>query len=602
MPSARRHALRDVLLCLAVLLAARAALVLSLADCFFTGEELAHGAISKALLDGLDVRLCDVNYVYYEGGGLLAGFVGALFFLSVGPSLLALKLTALSFDVANLLSGMALAARFQAPRAPLFFGLAYTLAPIACQQMALINVGNHHLAISFFFLVLLLALRVLDRPAGARPRVLDCALLGVAAGFGAWCNLMLVPLVGFVFVLLLAAPGRVLDARSWLVMVAAFAVGMAPMWYMLGTVGLRVFDVHGLDLRTPFGGTPTRGSKEDLLVRAWQALGPRGRAQCLLLALVPPLFFLGRARRDGSPWPAPGRLAWSACALFTALLLAITLPSRFCPVDFYHYQDMMRVLPHAALLTLLAAGVLARWVEAPAPALRAAGWTLFAAQLALGAWGTAELARAGKAAGPREAVDVLVTTKGYDYGEYVPKLVAKFAPEDPKHARAALGFEEPSPDLLYPAVAAAVFPRLETAELRALFPELRALDGERWTAFLPGMGRGIVAGHRGDFCAALRTLAAEPFPPEVRASLIEAVGRHGTGRHLRRRAFEDDLGRALACGAPAGFFRGYGYRVYLGHRLDRTGAEEFLSRWPPEVEEPLRAGYEACRRLNMVGG
>ena len=35
-----------------MLLLARAALPLSLADCFFTGEELAHGAISKALLDG----------------------------------------------------------------------------------------------------------------------------------------------------------------------------------------------------------------------------------------------------------------------------------------------------------------------------------------------------------------------------------------------------------------------------------------------------------------------------------------------------------------------------------------------------------------------
>jgi hypothetical protein len=602
MPAARRRpALRDVFVCLAVLLAARAALVLTLADCFFTGEELAHGAISKALLDGLDLRLCDVNYVYYEGGGLLAGFVGAFFFLIVGPSLLALKLTALVFDVLNLCAGMFLAARFEARRAPLFFGLTYVLAPIACQQMALIDVGNHHLAISFFFLVLLFALRVLDRPAGERPRAFDCVALGLSAGFGTWCDLMLAPLVAFVFVLLLTARGRVLELRSWGLLVLSFAVGMAPFWYMLASVGLRVLDVHGMDLRTPFGATPTRGSKADLVARAWSALGPRGRLQCLLLGLIPFLALLGRRRRDGSPWSPAARQAWSTCVLFMAFFLALTVMSRFCPVDLYHYQDMMRLLPHAALLALLVAGALARLVEGPSAALRAAGWVLLGAELALGVWGTVELARAGKAAGPAEALDVLMTTKGYDYGEYVPNLVAKFGPEDPLRGRAALGFEEPDPGLLYPAVAASLYPRCEVQALRVVRGELAELDPERVDAFLAGMGRGLVTPRKGDFCAVLRALEGERMPEALRAVLIEAVGRYGSGRHLRARTFEQDLEAAQSCQAPPGFFRGYGYRIYFGHRIDRGGAEAFLARWPPEVEEPLREGYEACRRLSSVG-
>jgi hypothetical protein len=584
------------------LLLARAALVLTLADCFFTGEELAHGAIAKALLDGLSVRLCDVNYVYYEGGGLFAGYVGALFFLLVGPSLLALKLTALVFDVANLLAGMFLAARFEARRAPLCFGVLYVLAPIACQQMALIDVGNHHLAISFFFAVLWLALGLLDRPRGERPSPVLCAALGLVAGFGTWCDLMLAPLVGFVFFLLLFGREPVRDVRSWAVMVAACAAGLTPLWYMLGSVGLRVFDVHGMDLSKPFGGTPTHGGKADLLARGWSALGPRGRMQLLLLFLMPLGILLARARRDGSPWSPAARRAWWACAGFTALLFGITLPSRFCPVDFYHYQDMMRVLPHAALLALLGAGVLARWMESPARLVRAAGWILLAGQAALGIWGTLELARAGKAGGPAEAFDVLRTTKGYDYSDYVPRLVDKFAPEDPLRRRAALGFEEPDPGLLYPALASALYPRLELSALQELRGELMELDAERWRAFLPGMGRGLVAGQHGDFCAALRAVEGAPLPEDARAALIEAVGRQGTGRHLLERVFAEEIAHAMECGAPAGFFRGYGYRVYFGHRIDRGGAEAFLSRWPPEVQAPLRAGYDACRRLSTVGG
>lgn len=602
MPPPRRPAPGVVLACLVVLLLARAALPLSLADCFFTGEELAHGAISKALLDGLELRLCDVNYVYYEGGGLLSGVVGALFFSVVGPSLLALKLTAFVFDACNLIAGMFLAAHFGARRAPLFFGMAYVLSPIACQQMALIDVGNHHLAISFFFLVLLFALRVRERAASERVRGFDQAALGLAAGVGTWADLMVGLLVAFVFVFLLVGRHGLREWRAWGVISVSFVIGMTPFWYTLAAVGANVLDVHGIDLRAPFGETSTLGGKANLFARAWEALGPRGRAQCVLLLGLPLLVLLGRQRRDGSPWSAEATRAWRTCALFTALLLVVTRFSRFCPVDFYHHQDVMRLLPHAALLALLGAGVLARWVESPAAPLRAIGWAAMSVQLALGAHGTLELVRQGTAGDVAEAWDVLTTTKGYDYGEYVPKLVAKFEAQDPLRRRAALGFVEPDPGLLYPTLAGALYPHLDESELPRVERELRELDPQRWRAFLPGLGPALVYGRGGDFCGALGRLeAADHLSPESLDALREAVGRVGSGRHPRPVALASDLEIALACDSPAAFYRGFGYRLYFGYRLDRRGAEELLSRWPPHVQAPLREGYEACRRLNTVG-
>jgi hypothetical protein len=64
--------LRPLLPHIGVLLLARSILILSLAEVFFAGEELAHGAATVAILDGLPVALPRLSYQYYEGGGLIA--------------------------------------------------------------------------------------------------------------------------------------------------------------------------------------------------------------------------------------------------------------------------------------------------------------------------------------------------------------------------------------------------------------------------------------------------------------------------------------------------------------------------------------------------
>jgi hypothetical protein len=172
---------------LALLVAARAVLVLVLADVFFVGEELAHGAAAVAILDRLPVALPRLSYQYYEGGGLLASVLTAPVFLLMGPCHLANKLVALGFDAANLVAGFWLAWRCFGLAAARAFALLYVFAPAACQQIALLNVGNHHAAIVFFFLLPLLALPLfsearapgVDGPWPARGR---CLALGAVAG------------------------------------------------------------------------------------------------------------------------------------------------------------------------------------------------------------------------------------------------------------------------------------------------------------------------------------------------------------------------------------------------------------------------------------
>jgi hypothetical protein len=139
---------------LLLVLVARAALVLALADVFFYGEELEKGTAAKAMLDGLPVPHHCLAYHQYEGGGFVISHAKALAFLLVGESVLAHKLVALSTCLAVLWAGWCLARRHFGLLSAQLFALLYVLAPLTWQKLGLLSLGIHYEA-SFFVLVLL---------------------------------------------------------------------------------------------------------------------------------------------------------------------------------------------------------------------------------------------------------------------------------------------------------------------------------------------------------------------------------------------------------------------------------------------------------------
>ncbi len=164
------------------LVLARGLLVLCLGDVFFYGDELEKGAAGKALLDGLAEAFGGrhrLAYHYYEGGGFVVSHLDALAFRLVGQNLLALKLVALGFDLAVLLTGAALARRAFGARAAAIFAALYVLAPESVQKNALLALGIHWQALPFLLVLLHRAGRIALEGDLSRS---NWALAGLAAG------------------------------------------------------------------------------------------------------------------------------------------------------------------------------------------------------------------------------------------------------------------------------------------------------------------------------------------------------------------------------------------------------------------------------------
>jgi len=589
---------------LALLALARGTLVLALADVFFVGEELSHGAAAKAILDGLPVALPRLSYQYYEGGGLIASLLTVPVFHLLGPCHLANKLVALGFDATNLVLGVLLARRYFGRAAEWAFSLLYVFGPAACQQIALLNVGNHHQAISFFFLLPLLAYPILRLPAGARPSGASCARLGAAAGLGLTFNFMLAPLLAFLAAALLVLRPRLLDLRNWLFLLLGFTLGSALLIWTACVAGSALLDIHGIDLLDSFGAPPTTPSGQGNWGALLAATGPRAELELLGLLVLPLLGAVLCLRPGRRADPRDGALLYGLLLLFLALFTTASVVSRFHPTYFHVWASAFRYMPHWGLAVLLSAGALGYLAEHPARAARAAAVAVCALLVGLGVWAHAELVVQGKARDLRSSLDLLTGDKGYDYYEYLPKLVAHLPPEpdgsNPRVAQARLltAFRD-DPRALYPPVAWSLYPRFDRPPSEAL-DELREAGGEAWQEFLPGLGRAFLASSGYDLRLAVSRAAARRDPG--RSRILDALGRNGSGAHPLPSNLQREIDLLIECGAPREVFRGLGFRIQTAFRLAPEEARAFVAAQDRAVSGPLAEGLEEALALARVDG
>ena len=167
---------RTLLLLLLLLLVARGVLVLSIADVFFYGEELAKGTAAKALGDGLGVPAWKLVYVHHEGGGFLVTCLKTLLFDVLGPCVLAHKLLALATTAILLAVGYWMTCEHFGRVAGALFGLLFVLCPEAFMRFSLLSLGTHFEGLIGIALVLHYGARILFRETPARS---DWAFLGV---------------------------------------------------------------------------------------------------------------------------------------------------------------------------------------------------------------------------------------------------------------------------------------------------------------------------------------------------------------------------------------------------------------------------------------
>ncbi len=562
------------------LVVARGALVLSLGDVFFYGEELEKGAAAKAMLDGLgrEVGHHRLSYHYYEGGGFVLSHLDALAFWLLGPNLLALKVVALVFDVGILLAGWSLAKRAFGGSAALLFGALFVLAPESVQKNSLLALGIHWQALLFTLVVLERGGRIALEGEDRRTNWL---LLGLAGGFGTYFNYLVGLPLAFVGLWILARRPLALVSRPALWGWVGLALGLLPLGVMFALVGEQVVDIHGASL---FGG----GGDPLGRLAAFSSSIYVGRTPLDLLAVIaiPVASIVGTAALLGS-----GARRWGVfLAAYALLFVAVYLPSKFAVGSVYHYFLFHRLSSLWIVAVLLAAGGLAA-LRRRGGSARVLGTALAALLLLFGARGALAVVARGNTVDLARNWHLLVHTKGYRFDHYVDKLWEHLEGEGPAKVRALRGLRDS--ELLEYTLAVNLFGH-DPRPLAEVLREVEALGLERPDQAILALGamwRERYPGSLPERRAAI--FANEAVKDEQRGLLEESLGRFGLGFQVSLDRVRDEVRIGKVHRFPDEYFRGLGYRLY-----SVIGDRELVGYWRQTLSPCL---VDHDRALAFVG-
>jgi len=590
-----------------LLLFVRGALVISLGDAFYYGEELEKATAGKAMIDGLDLDHHHLAYHYYEGGGFVISHLKALAFLVFGETLFANKVVAMLSCLAVLAAGIWSCREAFGRAAAHFFAALYVFAPVTVQKLSLISLGIHHEA-CFFVLVALglsASLMVEQRPRRA-------AALGACLGFGVYFSWVVALVATSSAIALSWRWGRRMDPKCLGLTVAGAVLGAAPLLVMGALVGVAVFDIHGTGLASV-----DERSLSETLRAFFRSIYVDGALGGVVAASAWPLAIIGATilglRRASSSSGRWRRSLW-VYLLFCLVFIAAYLRSAFVQGEVYHFFLMLRLVPLWVVGVCILAGVLGRSWDARRDGGSLAWSGLLLA--GLGAYGLAGAVSDGRPGTLSTNWASLHVERGYIYSSYFEKLIPHIPGSKEERLRVLLGFEETERPLLREAIASELFRKEEEGEsLEADYAMYQALvesvDPGSFGEYQRGLGPLLSAWLGVDLRANLNALQEAGDDAPV---LAEALGR--TGRGLRTRRGEPTLDGALGVlhdelviveGSPgaASFAAGVGWRL---HRvLARTVympwlAEGFIESAPGSLQEGLRAGYEQTARAGRTDG
>ncbi|MDP8247685.1 MAG: hypothetical protein P9M00_06065 [Candidatus Tritonobacter lacicola] len=146
-------------------------------------EEFYVSNIAIELINGPILPLTSYPDRPYEGYLIVDGILAVPFFLALGPSYFALKLTALTVGLATLIALFYLALREFGLRTAAGAALLYVLAPPGMVRLSLWALGHYPQSQLFLVLSLVLVYRICLPRSGGPVRLPDAALLGLLSGF-----------------------------------------------------------------------------------------------------------------------------------------------------------------------------------------------------------------------------------------------------------------------------------------------------------------------------------------------------------------------------------------------------------------------------------
>jgi hypothetical protein len=658
---------RSFAILILLLLAARACLVLSLSDVFFFGEEMAKGTAAKAMIDGLGVPHFMLNYGYHEGGGFVVTHLKAVAFLLAGENLVAQKLVALLTASTLLAVGWWFASEHFGGVAGWIFGLLYIFGPAAFQRLSLVTVGTHFEATIFVVLILHFAFRIAfaenrsretsaavsNKSAGAtafvegrprqgassfetkgsiagassmpssgtsttsiaaRRRFFDHVGLGLSAGFGLYFSLQSVPATACAALTLIAVERKRVFSRATAIALAAFAVGAAPLWYMMSQVGMAALVVRAQGLgqgasladgvRVLFEPLSLHGSAIDWIVLAlfplaialglgalWRAAHHDGSASSHELRSNAPLAS-PRSALDPEIANRKAMILLGYCALF----LFLYLTSGYAAGLYGHWFILLRISPLWVVGILIIAAASRPLSTNAFPTMCRIYAGVVAVLLLSGAIDFVRVVAEGRPSEIASNARLLATTKGYNFSEYLDKFVHHFeASEDAKIA--VLRRFQDEPELLLPSINHSLFEK-STLPLEDVLAISRRAYGDLWLESLKGLGPYLRASNGYDLAAEFAVIARAPADTQV--ALAEGAGRTGLGLKIWPERIEEEIRSPIPAQWRAAFLRGTGWRIHQINRLWPERARAFIAHESPADQAPLREGFEAALAANTL--
>lgn len=581
---------RSFAILLVLLVATRAWIVLSLADVFFFGEELGKGAAAKAMLDGLDLPYYQLNYGYHEGGGFVVTHLKALAFLLAGPNVLAHKLVALFTTSVLLALGAWFVNEHFGRRAAWIFGLLFVFCPSSFARFSLFALGTHFEALIFIVLILQFAFRVaFARPEPGGARTGDWIGLGLCIGFGLYFSLQTVTATAVAAACVIASLRRRIFGRATLVAFGAFILGALPLWWMMGHVGLDALRVRGQSLGS---GTSIGAALYDLVepmllhgsLRDWLALAP-----------YPVIIGLGFAMRPLDEAERVVRLK-ALCLLGFIVLFMILFFASGLAVSFLGHWFFFLRLSGLWLMSIVLVSAFSARLFARTLALRVVSALSLLLLFASGCLDLAGLVREGR---PNEIADnwrLVTHTKGYDYSEYLDKLVYHFEATDERKIAILLRYRD-DPELLLPSINHSLFEKSPLA-LADVVDICQSAYGANWLVSLKGLGPYIRASSFYVFGDEISAIEKAPF--ELQPYLAEAVGRAGLGLRIDAQRIEHEFHADVPPTLRPFFLRGTGWRIHRIHRMDDAAALELITHANIEDRPAIRAGYDAAVAANTL--
>jgi len=569
--AAPRPTWRALALLVLFLVLVRGFLVLSCAEVFFYGEELAKGGAAKAILDSPPIPYHQLVYAYHEGGGFVIAHARALAFLLVGESLLATKLVAIATSALVLVVGITFARESFGRRASIVFGVLFVLCPDAWLRFSLLSIGTHFEALFFECAILLLAFRILR---SAPDRARDWILLGLASGFGIYFSLVIAAAIAAAGAMLLVGLRARILGRGLALATAAAIVGASPLLWMLGRVGIDAIRVRGQSVA---GGEPSSpiSTLGDLLA----PLVANGRVDDWLQFAI-----LGSAALS-SAWilrERGSRLAALGILGFLGVYFALYLGSGLATSMNGLWLLWWRMSPTWFFATLLAAAV----IDALLTRRRAFASAILAVLVAAGLMDVVRLARTGRPDLIPANAAFLARAKGYDFAEYFDQIVHHLDGDDRERIRVLLALRDDT-HLLPSAIAHNVFEESELPFERVLDTS-RVEFGPRFDDALLGLGHHLHPRPDYDISAAFERLAESPA--DLRTQLARALGRTGLGQRFRRDRLVEQIETPVPPEFRDAFLEGVGWRIWRAYLLDPAGGLAFIEARPVEERAALMRG------------